>query len=121
VLTGSLGTIKGNKLQRAALAKGVAIPVTCGLDSSAAATLTVNTAVAKKLKIKLKKKQKLVAIGSGSGSCTAGRASTVKLTLQRALAAKVRKARGPVAATLTVVFTRAGSTPVTAKRAVKLT
>jgi hypothetical protein len=121
VLTGSLGTIKGNAIKRAALAKGAPIPISCGLDSDAAATLTLKSAVAKKLKIPVKKKQTDVTIGSAKGKCTAAAGGTLKLTLARSLAAKVRKPKKGFAANLTVVFTRAGSTPVKVPRALKLT
>jgi hypothetical protein len=118
VLTGSLGAIKGNKLKRKALAKGVQLKIACSLDSKASATLTLKRAVAKKLKIKGKKKT--VPIGSGSANCTAGKGK-LKLKLKKSLAGKVRKPHGAVKATLTVVFKRSGSTDVTVKRAVKLT
>lgn len=119
VLTGTLGAIKGNKLKRKALAKGVKLKIACGLDSKATAWLTIKRAVAKKLKIKGKKKN--VKIGSGSASCSAGQPGKLKLKLKKSLAGKVRKPRKAVAAKLVVTFARAGSATVTITRAVKLT
>jgi hypothetical protein len=118
-LTASLGAIKGNKLKRAALVKGVSLGFACNLDSKATAALTLTRAVAKKLGIS--GKGKTVTIGSASAACLAGTPGKLKLKLKSAYAARVRKPRRAVAATITVVFKRDGSVAVKVTRAVSLT
>ena len=120
-LTGAVSAIKGGKLKRSALAKGVRLPVTCSGDSSATAKLTVSRKVARKLKIKLKRGQTSATVATARATCAAATGGTLKLKLARAYAKKVRRARGAVAATVTVVFTRPGSADVVVRRAVKLT
>lgn len=118
---GTLGAIKGNKLKRSALLKGVLLSIGCALDSRATATLSITAPVAKKLKIPVKKKQKTVTIGSASGNCTAGKKGKLLLKLKRPFAKKLAKARGKIAAKLSVEFTRANSPSATVQRSLKLT
>ncbi len=119
--TASLGAIKGNKLKRKKLAKkGVSLSLRCSQASKASATLNLSRKVAKKLKIKVKRGQQLVTVGAGSANCTPP-GGTLKLKLKRSFKRKVRKPRKAVKATLIVVFTRAGSKPVTVQSALKLT
>lgn len=117
---GTLATIKGNKLKRAALAKGVLLSIGCALNSKATATLSVTAKTAKKLKLPIKKKAKTLTIGSASASCTAGKTGKLKLKLKRPFAKKIVRARGKIPATLSIEFTRAGATPATLTRALKL-
>jgi len=108
------------KLKRSALAKGVNVPVTCSLDSDVSATLSLARAVAKRLGLPLKRKQAKLSIATAAATCTAAAGGKLKLRLKRSFAAKVRKPRRPVAATLVLVFSRPGAQAVTVKRPLKL-
>ncbi|MFY9488891.1 MAG: hypothetical protein WAP35_09390 [Solirubrobacterales bacterium] len=119
-LGGTIGKIKGNKLKRKLLVKGIAIPVACGTDSNVAVALTIKSKVAKALKIPVKKKAKTVVVGAAKGRCTAGKKSAVKLKLAKAFRKKLLKSRKTVAASLTVTFSLTGRITMSASRSVKL-
>ncbi|MEA2389800.1 MAG: OmpA-OmpF porin, family [Thermoleophilaceae bacterium] len=119
--TASLGAIKDNKLARKALVKGVSLPIKCSLASKASAKLKLSRKIAKQLQISVKPGQKTVTIGSGSADCTPGAGRKIKVKLKPSLVQKVRKPKGPIKATLGVLFKRAGSKTITVTRAVKLT
>jgi hypothetical protein len=118
-LAATLGKLPAFK--RAKLAKGVAFPVNCSLDTPVSAALTVSAAVAKKLKIKFKAGKKTVTIATARGSCSAKSGGKPKLKLASAARRPVTKSRSAIKANLTVTFTPGGGvTPVTAAKAVKL-
>lgn len=108
------------KIKRKALVKGVKIPVTCAVSSSATAQLTVTAKVAKKLKLKVKKKAKSVVIGSGKANCAAGSGAKLKLKLTKTAKRLVLKPKKGFSSSLTISFSAPGATSSTAKATVKL-
>jgi hypothetical protein len=121
VLTGILSGVKsGALLKKTALGKGLTVKFACSVDSSAKGALSITKKTATQLHIKTKKKQKTVTIASGKGQCSKASGGSVKLTLARAYAKKVKRAKKKFAASLAVNLTAPNQTPVTMKLPVKV-
>ena len=102
-LTGRAAVAAGAKLRRAKLAVGLKINLTCNLSSKATAKLTLSRRVARSLGLSA-----TTPIAKGSGTCNSTAGGSLKLKLTARAANKLRGHK--VAATLTITFTRPGST-----------
>lgn len=120
-INGAIGAIKGNKIARRKLAKGVKVAVTCKINSRTKGVLTITAKTAKKLKIKVKRRQKTVTIGSGVADCAGTQGGSLKLKLKSTFKKALLKSRKSIPAVLTVSFSRDGSTTEMTSVKLKLT
>lgn len=104
-LKGSVALKRNAKLKRSKLVPGVKLGLHCNLQSNATAGLSVNRATVHRLGLSAGR------VGSGNAACTPAGGGSLKLKLTGSAATKLRGARNPVAATLTVAFRRQGSKP----------
>ena len=108
-LSGSTSLKSTQRLK--ALAKGLPVPLKCSAASAVTGALMLDKATAKKLRFG----KKSLKLAGGKGSCKPGTKSSLKLTVGRAYAKRVRGLRRKMPAVLDLKFTSAGEDPLTKK------
>ena len=119
-LSGRAGLSRGALLRRSALAKGLVVKVSCSRNAAATLSLNVAVKIARKLKLKVPKRAKSVPIAAGRGACLATGGVKVRLALSKAARRKVLKAKGRLAATLTLRLSAPGAAAATTSTSVKV-
>ena len=108
----------GAALARTALAKGLAVRVTCTRDARATLSLRLAKRVAKRLGLKAPAAGLVVA--TGGGNCRAGVPLSVKLIFKKAFRARLARRGATVPATLVVALVATDGTRGASTLGVKL-